>query len=382
MRCKAARGRLCCTEKKHANPGGASAFSSKGVTIMHYATELPLHGGKAPRWLFQRMVKLGDAICTVIIDEYGPGELVARLSDSNWFQALACAIGYDWHSSGTTTVTMGALKEALNSTGSIYIAGGKGKAGLKTPEEIKAGTDVLSIPGEDERFAEFSRLAAKIDSSMIYDNIGIYHHSFIFSSDKKWAVVQQAMPREGNKAIRFQWFSGSVNASDITNEPHTCVSSELHVNSMDLTYSQNEWVKKASIEALKEYDKIVKKTSYPERHGIIAKVDVGRRGMEAIKRAGELDPQDYRDLLLIKGVGRATIRSLAFVSSLIYGKELAYRDPVTFAYNVGGKDKIPFEINRRGYDELIETMCHIIDAARIEKGEKYKILKRLNSKFS
>src|ERR1700733_6270048 len=142
---------------------------------MRSVTELPLHGGKAPRWLFGRMVKLSQAISYVIMDDFGSDELLRRLADKNWFQALSCAIGYDWHSSGTTTVTMGALKEALNGSGEIYIAGGKGKAGTNTPKDIVAGTDSLSIPNESDRFIENSRLAAKIDASLVYDDIGIYH---------------------------------------------------------------------------------------------------------------------------------------------------------------------------------------------------------------
>ncbi|MGD0511064.1 MAG: DUF763 domain-containing protein, partial [Candidatus Micrarchaeaceae archaeon] len=139
---------------------------------MRSVTELPLHGGKAPRWLFSRMVKLSEAISYVIIDDFGPDELVRRLADPNWFQALACAVGYDWHSSGTTTVTIGALKEALNGSGEIYIAGGKGKAGLNTPSDIVSGTDALSIGGESDYLKEKSRLSAKIDSALVYDNIG------------------------------------------------------------------------------------------------------------------------------------------------------------------------------------------------------------------
>ncbi len=349
--------------------------------IMHYATELPLHGGKAPRWLFGRMVRLSGAICSVIMDEYGADELARRLSDRDWFQALACAIGYDWHSSGVTTVTVGALKEALNGSGEIYVAGGKGKAGNRTPEDIVNGVDAMSVPGGGGEFIECSRLAAKIDAGMVYEHVGIYQHSFIFTRNRKWAVVQQAMDTERRKAIRFQWFSDLIDAKDIANEPHTGISTDMRQTALDLTSQDNKWARDSSVEALGEYDRIVS-NGYPDRHKIIPQIDISRRGIEAIRKASEIEPRDYRELLLVKGIGRSTIRSLAFVSSLIYDRELAYRDPVAFAYNLGGKDRIPFEINRKVYDSVIENMGSIVDRARIEKGEKYMVLKRLSQQMA
>ncbi len=344
---------------------------------MHSATELPLHGGKAPRWLFSRMVKLSKAISFVIMDEFGPDELLKRIADPYWFQALSCAIGYDWHSSGTTTVTMGALREALNDSGEVYVAGGKGKTGLKTPEHITEGVDVLSITSEEQGFKELSKLSAKVDSSLVYDNIGIYHHNFVFSRSRKWAVVQQGMFTGSNMATRFQWFSDFVDKKDLANEPHSCVHTELHKSSLDLTNESNSWARASSVEALQEYNQMLTH-SYPSRHNIRFNIDLSKRAQEVIHRANELEPKDFRELLLVKGVGRATVRSLAFVSSLIYDRELAYRDPVVYAYNLGGKDKIPFEINRKTYDSVVSSMEHIIDSARIETDEKYYILKRLN----
>ena len=163
---------------------------------MQNLTILPLHGGKAPRWLFSRMVRLGSLISGVMIDEYGTSGLIDKLTDPMWFQALACAIGYDWHSSGTTTVVVGALKEALNYNSDIFIAGGKGKQGTSTPEQITKGVDHLSIPNSNDEFTHYSKMAAKIDSALVYDKLGIYHHAFIFSKDKDWAVIQQGIHDE------------------------------------------------------------------------------------------------------------------------------------------------------------------------------------------
>jgi uncharacterized protein len=346
---------------------------------MHAVTELPLHGGRAPRWLFGRMVKLSKAISYVIMDDFGTDELITRLADPNWFQALACAIGYDWHSSGTTTVTMGALKEALNDSGEIYIAGGKGKAGLKTPSDIVEGVDALSIPGKTKELQETSRLSAKIDSSLVYDNIGIYHHTLAFSKSGRWTVVQQAMSSKSDMAVRFQWSDAIINKNDIASEPHSSIASNYHTNSLDITSRHNDWVRESGGEALEHYKKII---SYPQRHHIDMDVDMSKRAKEVITRANEIDPKNYKNILLIKGMGRATLRSLAFVSSLIYDKELAYRDPVMYSYNLGGKDRIPFKINKKTYDDVCRKMGDIIENAKMENNEKYNALKRLNTSLN
>ena len=345
-------------------------------------TELPLHGGKAPRWLFERMVRLCNAIGIVMLDEFGADELLKRLSDSNWFQALACAIGYDWHSSGTTTVTLGALKEALNGTGELYFAGGKGKAGIRTPEDIIAGVDALSIPGTGGEFTKCSRLAAKIDSAMVYDHIGIYHHSFLFTKTGKWAVIQQALDDANKKAIRFQWHSDTVSTKEAENEPHSSVISDMRKVTMDLTDSANRGVRDASLDVLGDYAHTMEKIRYPARHHILPHIDLGKRGIEMLKRAAEQDPEDYTELLLIRGIGRKTLRSLAVVSSLIYDKEIAYRDPVAYSYNLGGKDGIPFPVDKSTYDSVVEHMNLIIDGARLSSGEKYGALKRLSASVS
>ncbi|MGC8538339.1 MAG: DUF763 domain-containing protein [Candidatus Micrarchaeia archaeon] len=342
---------------------------------MHSKTILPLHGGKAPRWLFNRMVKLGGEIATVVIDEYGSDEFLRRISNPMWFQALSCAIGYDWHSSGTTTVTMGALKEALNGSGEVYIAGGKGKQGLMTPEEITKGTDELNIAGEAERFKELSRLVAKVDSAMVYDRVGIYHHTFIFNRNRKWAVVQQAIDQETNYAVRFQWIDEQTDPEDITNEPHTGISTSLHKKTLDLTARSNKWVKEHIGEAIEEFER--GSMLFPARHRIVPQIDMSRRAMEIIKNLNDMNIEDYKELLLVKGVGRATLRSLAFISSLIYDKELSYRDPVMYAYNLGGKDGIPFKIDRSVYDNTIKGMQQIIDEARMDRFEKLNAFRRL-----
>ncbi len=338
-------------------------------------TYLPLHDGKAPRWLFSRMVALGRAISEIIIDEYGADEYIRMLSDSNWFQALACTLGYDWHSSGTTTVTVAALKEALKDNDKIVVAGGKGKAGTNTPNDIVAGADRLNMPNADE-LVNYSRIAAKVDAGLVYDNISIYHHSFIFSKNRKWAVIQQAMQSDTGMAIRFQWLSDVVNIRDIASEPHTGIQSKLRQQSLDLTFNANAWSRQKSIDVLQDYQHI-----YPKRHEIL-NADISPRAWKMLSAASSLDVSNYNELLLQNGVGRAVLRSLAIISSLIYNRELAYHDPVAYAYNLGGKDGIPFRINKNTYDAVIQALSSAIDSANIDSKEKYLCLRRLNSAIS
>ncbi len=348
---------------------------------MKQITTLPLHGGKAPKWLFWRMVQLAGSISEVIIDEFGADDFIGRLSDSNWFQALSCAIGYDWHSSGTTTVTMGALKEALKESDEVQIAGGKGKAGLKTPSDIREGAMRLGIDDESAKLTEISRMAAKVDSALIYDDFGIYHHSFVFSKGKNWCIVQQGMQREANEAVRFQWSRDSVNPDSFAEEPHTGISSTLHLSTADLTSLDNKWFRNNAAEIAHESSDVEIIRRYARRHEV-KEIDISPRGKDLIKKASEIEASSFEDLLMARGIGRATIRSLAFIGSLIYDKQVSFRDPVAYSYNLGGKDGTPFPINADTYDSVIKAMEEIVEGARIEKFEKYKILKRLNSKLS
>ncbi|MEM3791615.1 MAG: DUF763 domain-containing protein [Candidatus Micrarchaeaceae archaeon] len=340
---------------------------------MRYETRLPLHNGKAPRWLYSLMKELGEKIFSIMLDEFGEDELLRKITNPNWLQALACALGYDWHSSGTTTVTMAVIKECLNETREIYVAGGKGRAGIKTPEDIEKGTELLGISFERDKLVELSRIAAKVDSHLVYDNTNIYHHNFIFTRHK-WGVVQQAM--QGNYAIRFQWFSDFLR-KDLTEEPHAGVYAEINKSTMDLTYEKNREIKELSVDIVKGSEVI----EYPSRHWIDVKSDLGGRGIEALKRAHELDPKDYKDLLLVKGMGRKALKALALIASLMYGKELAYRNPVAFSYSFGGKDGVPFPVQRETYAQVIEDLRLLIDEANMEREKKLTVLKNLGEKI-
>src|SRR5436305_7321505 len=132
--------------------------------------DLPLHGGRAPRWLFERMVLLARELSLAVLAEEGAAGLLRRLSDPVWFQAFGCVLGFDWHSSGLTTTACGALKEGLrdlsHETG-LYVAGGKGKTSRKTPQEIK--TAYWQLGKEPDSLIRASRLSAKVDSAAVQD---------------------------------------------------------------------------------------------------------------------------------------------------------------------------------------------------------------------
>ncbi len=348
-------------------------------------TLLPLHGGRAPRWLFSRMVELSRLITEAVIDEYGPDWLVDRLADPQWFQAMSCAVGYDWHSSGTTTVMIGALKEALNGKSDVYIAGGKGKAGIDTPNAIEKGTDYLTVPSESDRFKDLSRTVAKIDSALVYDDIGIYHHAFIFSKNRSWSVVQQGMVGKSSTAIRFQVSGKGIDASDITNETNTAIRSTLNTPTIDLTFASNRIVKAKSLELVNEnIGKIMgfNPSVYrlPARHDI-KEGDVSDRAKKALKAASDMNPESYTELMKIRGVGRKTLRSLAIISSLIYGEEIYKRDPIAYSYNLGGKDGIPYRISLKRYDDVINKMKEIVSSSRMGRDDGQKVMKRLSAEL-
>ncbi len=351
---------------------------------MQSVSVLPLHGGRAPKWLFPRMVKLSKLISEVIIREYGESEFVSRLSNPYWFQALSCAIGYDWHSSGTTTVTMGALKEALNNDSGIFIAGGKGKQGTSAPEQIMQGLEYFSMGSKADEYIRMSRMSAKIDSALVYDDIGIYHHTFVFSDKGDWCVVQQAMQNSTDNAIRFQIDSRKIDRSDMTRETNSAVGASSSSQTLDLTFKENTGIKRDSVSAVNEdisrvldFNGTVYKL--PSRHEILENVDLSKRARDTLKYANEMQPESYEELLSIKGLGRKTLKSLALISSLIYDKEVSYRDPVMYSYNVGGKDGIPYPINLGEYDDVIEKMSEVVKASEMDSGESSKALARLST---
>lgn len=346
--------------------------------------DLPLHGGKAPRWLFNRMVSLSSAITDAITHEYGQKEFLRRISDPYWFQAFTCVIGFDWHSSGTTTTACGALKTAINpeETG-IMVAGGKGATSRRAPEEIEKAAEVFPLSTKEiEELKYASRMSAKVDNTCIQDSYQLYHHSFFLTEKGDWAVVQQGM--NSSNARRYHWLSEDIES--FVEEPHSGICSDrLEKKTLDMTSGKSEEARNISVDLVKDNPEHLfqylregkqKTLVMPQRHPVL-EVDVGRGGFEVLRKAYELQPADYEELIALKGIGPKRIRALALVSEIVYGAEPSWKDPARFSFAHGGKDGFPYPVDRKTYDHTINTLREAVDAARIDQKEKLYAIKRL-----
>ena len=344
---------------------------------------LPLHTGKAPSWLFQRMVPLSREIVVFLASEFGREEVLRRLSDPYWFQAFGCVLGFDWHSSGLTTTVCGALKEGLKGTErelGIYVAGGKGATSRKTPSEIESACERIGRDPGPLVYA--SRISAKVDNSAVQDGYQLYHHSFVFTPEGQWCIVQQGMSDETNMARRYHWLSDEI--ASYVNEPHAAICCDSRATTLDLVASESAPVRTASTALAGEKPEVMLRAlnhlpllEMPRRHEV-ATSDINPRYLEKILlRTYEAAPKDFEALLSIEGVGAKTLRALALTSELIYGTQASRKDPARYSFAHGGKDGTPFPVDRATYDRTIEVMRTALNGARIERSEKVKAFKRL-----
>ena len=350
--------------------------------------DLPLHTGSCPKWLFEKMVKLGKAISEIIILEYGKDEFLRRISDPFFFQSLACVLGYDWHSSGTTTVTCAALKEGLKSGEmGIAVVGGKGKASVKTQEEIEKLADVFPLATKKiEELKYASRMCAKVDNSALQDGFQLYHHSFIVTEEGKWAVIQQGMNPLNKYARRYHWISEKVESFVV--EPHAAIACDFKGKALNMVAKESQDARKACVDLIKDNPIHLKKYFSPlfkylrmeSKHEIELK-DC-EKIMNSFLKAYEKQPKDFEELLGLKGIGPKSIRALALLSKLIFGVEASWRDPVTFSFAHGGKDGTPYPVNRETYEKSISVLEFAIDQAKLGKTEKIEGLKRLSKVFA
>jgi hypothetical protein len=344
--------------------------------------ELPLHYGSVPAWLFKRMAKLSTSIVKIIIEEYGVDEFLKRISNPFWFQALSCCVGMDFHSSGTTTTLTGALKEGLNKENvGVKVLGGKGSSSRKTPGEIeKIGEEFGLSTRKIEELKYASKMVAKVDNSLIQAGYQIYHHSFFVTEDGKWAAVQQGMNVENKLARRYHWLSFSFNSFVV--EPHSAIVGFKEENVLNMVAKESEEARKASVDIVKEDVRKFKKyfsspyslykfLKMPVEHTFDIKV------YQKLLDLHEFDPKNYEELVAFEGVGPKTVRALALIAKLVYGKEVSWVDPVKYTFAHGGKDRIPYPVDRRTYDESIRTLKEILEKAEIERKEKLEALKRL-----
>jgi hypothetical protein len=358
--------------------------------------ELPLHGGKCPPWLFSRMKLLGGAISEIIVHEYGRREFLKRLGDPFFLQALGCVLGFDFHSSGLTTTTMGALKEAIK-PGELGIAvcGGKGKTSKRTPDEIQKLADIFHISSKKvDKLKYASRMAAKVDNACVQDGYQLYHHTFVLSEDGDWAVVQQGMREQ--MARRYHWLSEGVQS--FVEEPHSGIIGDRSEEVvLDMTARESEEARKASVDLVRDNPKrLLPYVREAEQHSLDEYFERSPQAMKlvlptshaitgltkqtatALQKAYELQPENYEELVAIHGIGPKAVRALALVSDLIYGKPPSWKDPVKFSFAHGGKDGIPYPVDRTTYQKTIEIIESATQAAKVGRKEKLNAIRRLH----
>jgi len=360
---------------------------------------LPLHYGKAPRWLVIRMRELAKEIVTIIIDEYGTDDFLKRISDPFWFQALGCVLGYDWHSSGVTTVVTGVLKQAVvPEDHGIAVCGGKGKVSRQTPLEIGNIGERFDFSSEKIQNLQYaSKMSAKVDNTAIQAGYQLYHHAFFLAEDGKWAVIQQGMCPQDRTARRYHWLSD--NAKNFVVEPHDAIVGDVkHDIVLDMTAKESESCRKTSVDITKEKPKKIKRMimsirpAYqkslrewmPKTSGKTWReypIDVlsmpRNMNWKALSEAYEFKPHNYEELLGFKGMGPATVRGLALIAELIYGEKPSWKDPVKYSFAYGGKDGVPHPVNRRAMDESIRILKLAIQEAKIGNKERMRSLHRL-----
>ena len=343
--------------------------------------DLPLHYGQVPPWLAQRMSKLGGAIVESIVLDYGKAEVLKRLGDPFWFQALGCVMGMDWHSSGITTSVMGALKKAINPISrdlGIYICGGKGKHSRQTPAELLVVADKTGLDGN--KLVRSSKLSAKVDNTAIQDGFQLYLHSFILTSDGDWAVVQQGMNEATGMARRYHWHSPTL--SSFVESPHTFIYGQNQGQILNLTDQEAGITRKGVLTVAKEDVSVmlpeIKKLVMPAHHDVKAtNVNLKRLG-SVLALAHEQEIKNFESLLLLEGLGPRTLQSLVLVSEVIHGTPSRFTDPARFSFAHGGKDGHPFPVPLKVYVETLQVLGDAIQKAKIYNSDKLKAVKSLS----
>ena len=332
------------------------------------------------------MVRLSREIVVYLASEYGTREVLRRLSDPFWFQAFGCVLGFDWHSSGVTTTVCGAVKEGLKDVDhelGFFAAGGKGGVSRKTPQQI---ADACERIGRDPRPLVYaSKTAAKVDSAAVQDGYQLYHHVFFFTAAGEWCVVQQGMSDANRMARRYHWLSEHV--ASFVDEPHEAVCCDARGDVLNLVAHENDPVRRGSAELAAQTPEVTLRAldklpvlKMPARHQLFPEIDVASPYLEKILlKTYERAPRDFEALLGIEGVGPKTLRALALASELVHGTPAAMRDPARFAFAHGGKDGIPFPVDRITYDRTIEILNKAINRSAVDRSEKVSAFKRLQA---
>jgi hypothetical protein len=369
---------------------------SNQMTRRSGSADLPLHGGRVPQWLANRMSSLGAVICQAIVHHYGREELLARLAHPFWFQSFGAVMGMDWHSSGITTSVIGALKRglggALGNELGIHVCGGRGRHSRRTPDELMALGDRVGFDGQ--ALTRASRLVAKVDSAAVQDGFDLYLHGFFVADDGKWTVVQQGMNEDKRQARRYHWHSESL--ASFVETPHSAIDGPVQGEIVNLTDKRAAPSRDAQLDLLADLgpDSIVREYMamttepaaqsmlphliMPAHHDVRSSDVFTRRLHGTLAAAAERGPVDFPELLLTPGVGARTVRSLAMVAEVVHGAPYRFADPARFSLAHGGKDRHPYPVPIKVYDETIRVLKSAVQSAKLGREEELQTLRRLD----
>jgi hypothetical protein len=359
------------------------------------SADLPLHGGRVPAWLGERMTRLGTVIAEAIIHHEGRDAFLARLAHPFWFQSFGAVMGMDWHSSGITTSVVGALKRGLNPRAGelgLQVCGGRGRHSRQTPAELAAAGERAGFDGT--ALARASRLVAKVDSAAVQDGFDLYLHGFFVTDDGKWAVVQQGMNGASRTARRYHWLSEGL--TSFVDDPHAAVEGRRLGEIVNLADRRSEASRRAQLELLTDLgpDRLALEAAALERapapaplqphlalpghHDVKPKDVILRRLHGTLAAAADAGPKDFPELLLVPGVGARTVRSLAMVAEVIHGAPCRFADPARFSLAHGGKDRHPFPVPIKVYDKTIGVLKAAVGQAKLGHDEKLGAIRRLD----
>ena len=377
------------------------------------SADLPLHGGRVPAWLGERMTRLGTVMAEAIIHHEGRDAFLARLAHPFWFQSFGAVMGMDWHSSGITTSVIGALKRGLNPRSGelgLRVCGGRGRHSRATPAELAAAGEQAGFDGGE--LARASRLVAKVDSAALQDGFDLYLHGFFVTDDGKWAVVQQGMNGASKTARRYHWLSEGL--TSFVDSPHAAIEGRRQGEVLNLADRRAGASRDAQLELLAELgpdrlaleaaavemgtremgtrtfsrkstcpqmaaaEPMLPHLALPDHHDVRPDDVILRRLHGTLAAAAEAGPKDFADLLLVPGVGARTVRSLAMVAEVIHGAPSRFADPARFSLAHGGKDRHPFPVPLKVYDRTIGVLKSAVEQAKLGQDEKLGAIRRLD----
>jgi len=343
------------------------------------------------------MTRLGAVIAEAIVHHYGRDEFLARLAHPFWFQSFGAVMGMDWHSSGVTTSVIGALKRGLAPRAGelgLHVCGGRGRHSRHTPDELVAIGERVGFDGA--ALAASSRLVAKVDSAAVQDGFDLYLHGFIVADDGAWVVVQQGMNGERRQARRYHWTSHGLKS--FVDEPHAAIDGPGQGVIVNLTDRRADASRRGQLDLLagigpdgiaREFAALAGAAAAPVQlalphlvmpaHHEVRAGDVHARRLHgALAAAAARGPADFAELLLTPGVGARTVRALAMVAEVVHGAPCRFSEPARFSFAHGGKDRHPFPVPLKVYDETIRVLKSAVRKARLGDGDQLSALRRLD----